>query len=223
MACGDRYKKLAVTSSGYTFENSFGHFAWSKDYEEWVALAKRLENMATQRFRRLARVECAKVGGINCALQGLPYGIAPFDAKLVRTNALEPLKSSLRDQIENLPSSWVQFNLSEGVQEAQAAVASALCLMEESDSALEFYGEKPLVVPDITPSSAGGTPWWVWGLVGVGTVVVVGSVGYGLYAKHQVRQAPPTQKTQIGKGRSGPDDLGARLAESALARSRGAA
>lgn len=188
MACGDRYRHLAVTSSGNSFDNPYDDVATAADFEEWVGLAEKLERVANAHLAELAYIECSRNAGTDC---GTDDAQSPVWTKW---NALIPLQNELRGQIEELNGFFNTIgNLSyhEPIEEAMAAASSALCLLEQSDDALVGYGAAPPAIPGVWPKPTKNDdfPWWGWALLGAGGVITLGALSYML-VKRKGREPP---------------------------------
>lgn len=157
MACGDRYRYLAVTASGLNLSNASGIVPTFDDYEEWQDLAERLGVMAQQAADALAEVE----GSVN-------GGAFP------RWNAVTEIKSRMVDKLEDLPDFYTG-NVSSSIGDAQSAIFDALCVIELSVDGIAHYGGPAFVVPGApTPDPGLGLGGAV--TTGIGTVALVGGL-----------------------------------------------
>jgi hypothetical protein len=200
MACGDKYKFLAVTGSGTNFDNPYEKAPTLADFEEWVGLAERIEKIANDHLRQLAYVECVRAGGTGCGTSDAT------SSSWKKYNELIPLQNQLRAQIEDLTGFWSpgfdNWTFHEPVQEAMEAVSSGLCLLEQANDAIISYGVKPQIVPGVKtpalPPSDSGIPWWVWVAVGGGVVLIGSAVISGMTGR---RRNPEQEQPRIPSGR----------------------
>lgn len=204
MACGDRYRHLAVTSSGNSFDNPYDDVATAADFEEWVGLAEKLERLANAHLAQLAYIECSRNAGTNC---GTDEAQSPVWTKW---NALIPLQNELRGQIEDLNGFFNTIgNLSyhEPIEEAMAAAASALCLLEQSDDALVGYGAVPPAIPGVwpKPTSNSDFPWWGWALLGAGGVITLGALSYMLVKSKRSKALPSRPSASASTASANPE------------------
>lgn len=172
LSCGEKYKYLVVTPSGYTFEEpgSTLPFLGQSMYQEWYALAQDLALQAYQRFAELGKIECEATGGSDCR------GDDPSGGSYPRWNALVSLNNAMHAKLEDLstPVLVVQYGVARS--QAQSVIRDALCLMQEADEGIAFYGGD---VP-ITIGTELGTASWKWVALGGGTLLALGGIGYGL-------------------------------------------
>lgn len=172
LTCGEKYKYLVVTPSGYTFEEpgSTLPFVGQSMYQEWYALAQDLALQAYQRFAELGKLECEATGGADCR------GDDPSGGSYPRWNALVSLNNSMHAKLEDLstPVLVVQYGVARS--QAQSVIRDALCLMEKADEGIAFYGGDVPVSPGLEVSTA----TWKWVALGGGTLIALGGVGYGL-------------------------------------------
>lgn len=172
LSCGEKYKYLVVTPSGYTFEEpgSTLPFVGQSMYQEWYALAQDLALQAYQRFAELGKIECEATGGADCRTDESSGGSYP------RWNALVPLNNAMHAKLEDLstPVLVVQYGVARS--QAQSVIRDALCLLEEADEGIAYYGGSE----PITPGLEVGTPTWKWVALGGGTLLALGGVAYGL-------------------------------------------
>lgn len=222
MACGDKYKHLAITVSGYTFEKPRGWYPIASYYEEWYQLTEELVAKATSKLKQLATIECkATGGGANCTVYSLPGDIAPADPKLVAYNGLRPLYNQMQQEFAELYDTWnvgvLGHDLDAAIAEAQAVIATALCLMEESDKGIQLYGGTPTPTPGGQRAPDDGSLWWLW--AGGGIVLTVGVVALGKrWARgRRERSAPPANRRAAPRPAMTGNE---RLAEEALVASR---
>jgi hypothetical protein len=166
MACGDRYRELAVTAGGLSFENPYDDVPGFSDFEEWRALADRLALLAQQFADRLGEIEGAK-----------------NDGNFPRWNAANEVKSRMVGALDDLPSAWLNFSPTENIAAAQAVVSDALCVIEMSVDGIVHYGGVPPPLPitpkpreneDILPNVGKGFGWLLGAAVLVGGVLLIG-------------------------------------------------
>jgi hypothetical protein len=156
MACGDRYRYLAVTASGLNLSNASGIVPTFDDYEEWQDLADRLGLMAQQAADALAAVEVALTG------------------TYVRWDAVTEVKTRMVDKLDALPD-WYTGNVSSSIGEAQSAIFDALCVIEMSVDGIAHYGGPAFVVPGApTPDPGLGLGGAIGS--GIGTVALIGGL-----------------------------------------------
>lgn len=166
MACGDQYRYLEVTDSGYTRDNPYGTIPLFTDYEQWKELARTLSVKANERFNELGTVE-----------QEEGNGTYPFWNQLVELN------NSMSTKYSALPSTFT-LSVPGAIRDAQAVIDDALCLMERSDEGILHYtGTKP------APVRTKMRPWVKWTLIGAGalTAGVLTAVGVKYYRKRRRR------------------------------------
>lgn len=217
-ACGDKYRHLVVTASGYTPENPGGSvpFVDADVYPEWHALAKKLATEAYARFIALGTLECQKTGGTGCGTDDVSGGSYP------KWNSLLDLNDRVAVGYDELSDpTWV-LDREQARGEAQAVIANAICLMEAADDAIAFYEGNVPVTPGTLGLGRSTVPWWIWGL-GVAGAFAGGVALHRYYqSKRRERSAPPAGRRAAPRSPEDPG-LGSRMAESALAQSRGAA
>lgn len=167
MACGDRYRYLAVTKSGYTPENPNGAFYLPSDYSEWTAVADRVVGFVNAHITELQTIEAGEG-------KGFPT-FAPLSAERAAfLRAREALPSLLLAAGKDLPK-------------VIDVVMQGLCLLEQIDDAIAGYGVEapelpspgrdPKPPPLPSPSTIGNT---------VITLLIIGGVvgaGYYLFKK----------------------------------------
>lgn len=199
MACGDKYKFLAVTGSGNSFDNPYDDLATLADFEEWVGLAERIEKIANDHLKQIAYIECIRAGGEDC---GTSDATSPSWTKY---NELIPLQNQVRGQVEQVTSFFStieNFSYHEPIQEAMEAVSGGLCLIEQANDAIAAYGFKPPILPGVkTPQHANeswfNVPWWVWASLGLGGAIIIGAVVYGATG----RRRNPEGEEALPRGR----------------------
>lgn len=130
MACGDKFRHLAVTSSGLSFENPFDDIATSGDYEEWIELARRMLLLSQAQLDALEMVEGAATPGT-----------------WTHWNAANSFRERAVQQFDDLPSTWVAFNISQAIGEAQASILDSLCAMELANDSIVELGSVPPPTP----------------------------------------------------------------------------
>lgn len=192
MACGDKYRYLVVTTSGMSLEDPYGWIPTSADYEEWVALARRLSFQANERFNVLGQVE----------------GTATGNTSYPRWNALVELNNRMSQRYHDLSSSWFQVNITEGIQDAQAVITDAICLMEKADDGIRAYGGSVPVTPGVTPTPGTLPPekqktpaWLKWTIIG-GSIIAVGAAVTAVAIKvRRPRRANPRKRRSNGHSR----------------------
>lgn len=159
MACGDEYRKIAVTASGLSFDNPYDDYASTDDYDEWKELARKLGVQAQHDADELAAVEFAKVGAYP------------------RWNVVNDHKTKAIDKYDDLPSFYIGSHAVK-IAEAQAAVLEFLCVIELARKAIAGYGAKPSELPG-TPTPKENDGIFTAGKDLIGGVVVVGAVVVG--------------------------------------------
>jgi hypothetical protein len=189
MACGDKYKFLAVTSNGYTFENPFGTVGiYPYDYIQWKDLARKLVELANAHYHALGSYEAAISGGTHHP----------------KWNDLQPMQNKMVGDYDDLPFTALSGSSGEeGISKAQDVISTALCLLEQSDDALNAYGQTPPAVPGVVPKPREprddtGTPWWIWMALGGGVVLVGGAVIYARSARRGREPPPPSRSERSG-------------------------
>jgi hypothetical protein len=196
MACGDKYKHLVVTSSGYTPSSPGSDlpFAGQSVYAEWYELANKLSVEANHRFEQLGEIEGEK------GKHGYP-----------KWNALVELNNRMTSRYKGLTSPpLVFFDYAGARAQAQTVIADALCLMESSDAGIKSYGGN---VPNQPGSlgELGDIPWWVW--VGGGAVLTVGlGVTTAVLLSNRRRRLQPQSTTVVVQERAAPSDQPAAAA-----------
>lgn len=180
MACGDKYRKLVVTTSGYTLDNPYGSVAIPYDYAEWMQLAEKLAGLADQHRDRLAEIETK--------LDAFPKWNATIDAKFAMSQALDDMPWTITAALSGSA-------IIEAIGKAQAAIQHALCLLELSDDGIASYGELPPAIPGLAPKSrlskeAESTSRWKW--IG-GMVLGVVAIGGSAYALSKIGTAAVTR------------------------------
>lgn len=164
MACGDRYKHLAVTSKGYTPENTYGVFYLPTDYADWTALADKLTGIASAHMAKLQAIEAAR-------------------GRLRKFNALSGEWAALLRKNEDLPT--LLLASASDLPKVVDVVNASLCLLEQVDDAIASYGvEAPEIPtpgrgPAPAPPTAGGLfdPFFVGLVVGGGYLIYRGLKG----------------------------------------------
>lgn len=176
--CGERYKYLAVTISGYNFDNPHGLYVFPfADYLEWKAVAEKVVGLVNKHLASLQAVELVK---------------NPATPEFLKLTAERTL---LVKHFEDLPAiiSFSTDSQYEWIDAAMAVVSEALCLLEQTDVAIESYGEKAPEVPGLGPKPEDkprlpklpeipdpkDIPWWVWVIGGTATLAIAG----GLYQR----------------------------------------
>jgi len=166
VSCSKEYMSLVVTSGGQTPSNQTGFYPTPFDYDEWLALARRL---GLRLFVHLNRLESVSK--------------APED--VARYQELAAEAQALRDQYDALPSVWsccfLEMQTLRNVGDAAALAVSTVCLMEQVDNATEALGssppaEKGAFEPAVEPETK---------LAGVGLVL---ALGLGAYVAYKVSQ-----------------------------------
>jgi hypothetical protein len=176
LACGEKYKYLIVTASGYTLEDPGSDlpFAGNSMYSEWYDLAHDLAKQAYRRFAELGQIECEATGGANCDTEDASGGHYP------RWDALVSINNRMTQKLDDLPGPFFagpSYGLSRS--QAQSVIKDAVCLMEQADDGILHYGGN---VPT-TPSFGGaepGRPMWEWIAFAGGTALAIGGIAYGL-------------------------------------------
>ena len=177
MACGDKYKHLVVTSSGYTPSSPGSDlpFAGQSVYAEWYELANKLSVEARERYELLGEIEGQK------SKSGYP-----------KWDALVDLDNRMKSRVQGMTSPpLVFFDYAGARAQAQTVIADALCLMQSANAGIKSYGGN---VPS-QPGSLGDAaeiPWWVW--VGGGAVLTValGVTTAALLSNRRRRLQPQT-------------------------------
>lgn len=195
MACGDRYRHLAVTSNGYTFDNPFGSVGiYPYDYIQWKDLARKLVELADAHYKALGEYESQVSGGTHYP----------------KWNELQPMQNDMVGDLDDLP--WTALSGSsgeEGISKAQDVISTALCLLERADDALVGYGQLPPPVPGVLPKPReprdDENSWLLWVLLGAGGVITLGAVSYMLVQRGRRREppkAPPSRPRAVGDTRA---------------------
>lgn len=127
MACGDRYKHLAVTKSGYDPDNPNGAFYLPSDYSEWTAVADRVVELVNKHILELQQIE-AEHG------KGFKYFGPLSGERATLLRAREDLPSLLLAAGKDLPK-------------VIDVVMQGLCLLEQVDDAIADYGVTPPELP----------------------------------------------------------------------------
>lgn len=135
MACGDRYKHLAVTSKGYTPENTYGVFYLPTDYADWTALADKLVGLASTHMAKLQAVEAGRGKALR------------------KFNALSGEWAALLRKKEDLPT--LMLASASDLPKVVDVVNASLCLLEQVDDAIASYG---VDVPEIPTPGRGPAP-----------------------------------------------------------------
>lgn len=167
MACGDRYRHLAVTKSGYTPDNPHGAFYVPTDYSEWTAVADKVAGWVNTHIVELQTIE-AQSG------EGFPK-FGPLSSEWSAfLRAKEALPSLLLAAGKDLPR-------------VIDVVMQGLCLLEQIDDAISSYGAEapelpspgrdPKPPPLPTASTIGNT------VITLGVIAVVVGAGYYLFKK----------------------------------------
>lgn len=160
--CGDRYRALAITASGYTPDNPWGVALIISDYGEWRDLAEKLVSLVNVHMATLQAIESKQAKGMPEFLR------------------LSSEWSVLLAHYEALPE--FIFVVSETkTRKAIAVVTEALCVLERVDEVIEHYGEEPPGVPSPGRDPAPKPPSGGTLAQGFGTVVVLGVVGLVAY------------------------------------------
>lgn len=132
--CGDSYRSLIVTVSGYTPKNPYGSFALPYDYAEWLNLAS---NLGIRAGTHLERLQSAQ----------------KTEEQTIRSNELVDRYNTLVAQIDAMPSVfWGGIsgqNITTGISQGVDASLEAACVMEQIDQELSKLGLTP-------PPEAGG-------------------------------------------------------------------
>jgi hypothetical protein len=175
--CGERYKHLAVTTDGYSFENPYGHFGTPYVYVQWRAVAEKIVKLGVDHLEELDRIQ-------------EEHGLYEGWGELVAD------KDELVEHFDDLP--WVTtvaisgFHVESGIAEAMTVTSEALCFLERVDLAIESYKRAVPSIPGIVPEKKGPAKLpgptlpligeVPWGYVIAG-VVVVGTVALYRRAK----------------------------------------
>jgi hypothetical protein len=173
--CGEKYRHLVVTASGYTLENPYGAVAFGSDYEEWREQAREWSVKANRIFADLGELECEKTGGLLCESETFAQG-----GQYPKWSALLDLNNRMTESYQALPNAYVT-NPVVGIGASQKVIADALCLIDRAEQAIRFYGGTVTDMPTVTPEEAPGflgrifpslnfkIPWYAWaGLATVG-------------------------------------------------------
>lgn len=129
MACGDRFRYLAVTASGLNLENPFDDVELFSDFEEWKELARRLGVLAQTYKDALAAAEEPGVTLWNAVNEVANSGVEKYDA---------------------LPS-FFSGNVAVSIAEAQSAIFDFLCAIEMSEDGIISLGATPPPAPGAPP------------------------------------------------------------------------
>ena len=126
MACGDRYKHLITTTSGFTVEHPFGtgldaEIKGPGDYLEWYKLADHLVAAAYGAFVKLGEVEQER-------------GSYP------KWNGLVERNNAMIEAWDDLPYPFVQISPMFDVQKAVQVTLDAVCMLELANEGIESYG-----------------------------------------------------------------------------------
>jgi len=218
--CGDKYKHLVITASGYTPENPGGSvpFVDADVYPEWYELATKLSTEAHARFLALGAVECEKTGGINCGTATASGG------SYSKWNSLLELNNRIAARYDGLSDPTWTLDREKARNEAQTVIADSICMMDAADDAIASYEGIIPVTPGALGSARSPVPWWVWAMGATGAAA--GGVALGQYyiRNRRERSAPGALRRATPRPAQGAtgDDFGARIAESAMASNRGA-
>lgn len=175
MACGDSLENLAVTTSGYTLDSPGTIPPLSPlgapIYSEWYDLARRLSADANRKLNELGEIEGELSGG-----------------SYPKWNMLVGLNNDMTDAYNALPNPALTFSYGDARDQAMAVVRQALCLIESSQEAIEFYK------PDTIKKSA--IPTWVKVVAGGAVIVGVTAATIALVHHHRrKRLANPRNRT----------------------------
>lgn len=151
MACGDRFKYLAKTTSGLTLDSPGTILPATpmgqQIYSEWYDLARRLSAQANAKMNELGAIE---------ETQG----------NYPKWNMLVSMNNDMTEAYEGLSNPALVFDYAGARDEAMAVVRQALCLYEQSSDAIASYSP--------TTKTQHKVPMWVWivgPLLGVGIIV----------------------------------------------------
>jgi hypothetical protein len=139
MSCSKAYMDLVVTSGGQTPDNQTGFYPTPYDYDEWLALARRLGLRVAVHLARLDSVSAT-------------------DEERSTFDSLSAEAQALRDQYDELPSVWTCCFLEQqtirAVGDAAALSVQTACLMEQVDKAIEARGSSvPAEPTPFTPAT----------------------------------------------------------------------
>lgn len=153
MACGDKFRYLAVTASGLNLSNISGVVPTFSDYEEWKELARRIGVIAQAHKDALGVAEEPKVALWNAANDVANSGVEKYDA---------------------LPG-FFSGDVAVSIAEAQSAIFDFLCVIEMADDGIVSLGGTPPPLPGAPTPDPGiipKIPPWVLP-VGVGVVALL--------------------------------------------------
>lgn len=172
MACGDRYKFLAITASGYTPDNPWGVVLLPfTDYAEWKVTTDSIIHLVNKHLIELQRIEAARGGTF---LKWIPLANERTD--LIRRY----------DELPSIVGSGTMHD-KEPIAMALDVVAEGLCLLEKTDDAIASYGQTPPPVPGVRPvpkekpelPALQDIPWPIYAVGGV----LVAAAAYGIYRR----------------------------------------
>lgn len=133
MACGDRYRYLAVTVSGLSLENPYDDLATVPDFREWKERARELSVLAQSYHDALGVEEEAKTPG-----------------SFALWNAVNEVRSRMVERYDELPS-FLSTDPPDDIAAAQAVIFDALCVMEMSVDGIASLGGTAPAVPGAPP------------------------------------------------------------------------
>lgn len=171
MACGDKYKELLVTVSGYTPDNPWGSSWYSVpsvfSYEEWYSRAHQLALRAGEHWKRLVQIESK----------------TESDTERKR---VEPTYNAMVEKIGKLSTPLGSFfsvgdiTFTGDIDDAINAARDATCVLEEIDDSIATLGKVAPPIPTGPtpgPERPADSDW----AQSVGSVVIIGAVGYGVW------------------------------------------
>jgi len=133
VSCSKAYRDLVVTHGGLTIDNQTGFVPSHFDYDEWLALARRLGLRAFTHLERL-KTTAPEAGELRQQYEGL-----------------EAQFQSLRARYEALPSIWtccfMYEDTTRNIGDAASLCIETACLMEEIDKVISRAGASPPVEP----------------------------------------------------------------------------
>lgn len=159
MSCSKAYMDLVVTSGGQTPDNQTGFYPTPYDYDEWVALVRRL---GLRVYVHLTRLE----------------SVSETEEQRSRYDQLFAEFQALREQYEDLPSVWTCCfhwgDTTRNIGNAAALAVQTVCLMEQVDKSIKSAGSVAPAEP--TPFAPATPPRQT--LTNAGLLLALGAGAY---------------------------------------------
>ena len=188
MACGDRYRHLIRTSSGYTADDRCGYVCLRPDVMAWGDAARALGGRVNLAWKELIRVETGPGDIVGCAADECPSA------------TIQPELDGFFEEVDDAPDLWSVYfteiawtpgTARSKVDKTVAVMEKGVCILDQIQTGIADVGGVPLSVPAVPTKEPEKASFWdnfVAAVVGTGLIIGTGAViYYGIKARRKAK------------------------------------